>query len=189
MPYDPKIHRRRSIRLAGYDYTQCGAYFVTLNAREHGSIFGEVIEGAVRLSPIGEIVSHCWLNLANLFAIQLDAWVIMPDHLHGVIFLRGKDEAAGGRAPYEGMVSSPAASPLRPHGTSSESLGAVVQNFKSVTTRKINRLRGMSGGQVWQRNYYEHIVRNERELNAIRRYIDDNPCNWALDRENPKRIP
>ena len=118
MPYDPKIHHRRSIRLAGYDYTLPGAYFVTLNTQVHQCILGELIEGELRLSPIGEIVNRCWFDLPNHFPIDLDAWVIMPDHLHGVLMIRGKGEAFGGQGSGKSVTPAPNASPLRPHGTS-----------------------------------------------------------------------
>jgi REP element-mobilizing transposase RayT len=188
MRYDPKIHHRRSIRLEGYDYTQRGAYFVTLNVAQRDPIFGEVIDDEVRLSPIGEIVRDYWLRLPQIFPIDLDAWVIMPDHLHGVIVM---GEAFGGQNLGMAVGShAPNASPLhahrrRPHGTHPDSLGAVVQNFKSVTTRKVNQQRGTPGGPVWQRNYYEHVVRDEGDLERIRRYITANPFRWSQGVRDP----
>ena len=185
MPYDPKLHHRRSVRLAGYDYTRCGAYFVTLNAWEHKPIFSEVIDGAVHLSSIGEIICRHWLKLAELFPVDLDAWVIMPDHLHGILVLRGTGEASGDSSIGQVKDNLPDASPLRPRGTDPSSLGAIIQNFKSITTRKINQQRGLPGGKVWHRNYYEHIVRNEADLDRIRRYIDGNPIRWSQGYRDP----
>lgn len=178
MPYNPQIHHRRSIRLADYDYAQSGAYFVTLNAWDHNPIFGVVLDGIVRLSPIGEIVRYHWLRLPDLFPVDLDAWVIMPDHMHGIILLHGKGEASGGSSFPETTSAPPDASPLRPRGTNPNSLGGIIQNFKSITTRRINQQGGVSGGRVWQRNYYEHIVRDDEGLDRIRRYIDGNPYRW-----------
>jgi REP element-mobilizing transposase RayT len=146
---------------------------------------GEVIEEAVRLSQIGEIIRSCWLHLPDNFPVELDAWVIMPDHLHGILFLRGKGEAFGGKVTGKSGTPIPNASPLRPHGTVPASLGAIVQNFKSVTTRKINQLHSAPGGQMWQRNYYEHIVRYEADLERIRRYIAGNPLCWSQGFRDP----
>lgn len=190
MQYDPNLHHRRSIRLAGYDYTQAGAYFITLNAWGREPIFGEVVGNTVRLSRFGEILRDYWLKLPEVFPVDLDAWVIMPDHLHGVIILYGKGEASGGLD--HGFLAghpAPDASPLhrgRPHGTHPDSLGAVVQNFKSITTRKINQQRGTPGETVWQRNYYEHVVRDEGELERIRGYIGANPDRWSQGFRDPQ---
>jgi REP element-mobilizing transposase RayT len=180
MTYDPRIHHRRSIRLAGYDYSLPGAYFVTLNTQEQVCIFGEVVDDEVRLSSIGEIVRRCWLDLPNHFLIDLDVWVVMPNHLHGIILLRGKGEASGDSGDALDSYPPPDASPLRPYGTGANSLGAIIQNFKSISTRKINQVQGTPGGRVWQRNYYEHVVRDDADLERIRQYIDDNPLRWGL---------
>jgi putative transposase len=118
----------------------------------------------------------------------LDDFVIMPNHLHGIIFVHealGKGEAFAGIELNKVEAVSANASPLRPVGTQPGSLSAIIQNFKSISTRLVNNRFFESGNQIWQRNYYERTIRNDRELNAIRQYIRDNPLNWDQDDENP----
>lgn len=190
MAFDPEKHHRRSIRLKGYDYTQAGAYFVTICAYRRECLFGQVANGVV-LSQYGCIAEQCWQILPRDFPrVELDVFVSMPNHLHGIIVLTGchttgRGEAFARRHPQP--PSTPAnASPLRSaHGTQAGSLAAIVQNFKSVSTRKINRTRATPGMPVWQGNYHEHIIRDEDELSRIREYIVNNPLQWADDRENP----
>jgi len=182
------VYHRRSIRLKGYDYTQAGAYFVTLVSRHRECIFGEVEEDQVHLNPIGIIIEASWKNLEHNFPIILDKWVIMPNHFHGIIFLdpNRTGEALANRRMNRSESKMANASPQRPIGTQSGSLGAIIQNFKSISTRKLNKARSTPGIPIWQRNYYEHIIRDEDELNRVRQYILDNPLKWALDQENPK---
>jgi putative transposase len=133
--------------------------------------------------------------------VRLDEWVVMPNHIHGIVMISG-DQRRGEASPATGSSSEPVhsgetrlvdqvspgdASPLPrlPGGVSSGSLGALIGNFKSVTARRINRLRRTPGAPVWQRNYYEHIVRDEHALSAIRKYIVANPARWAWDTYNP----
>ena len=164
---------RRSIRLPDYDYAQSGAYFVTLCAHKRECLFGEVVADAMILSPIGQVVSDTWLALPMHFEnIALDAFVVMPNHFHSIVQI----------------VADAAKQDAPEHGTQSGSLAAVVQNFKSVSTRKINQMRELSGRTVWQRNFHERIIRNQRELDAKRQYVADNPLQWALDEENPNAI-
>ena len=197
---DPKIpeatmteylptHHRRSIRLPGYDYSNPGAYFVTIVTQARVSLFGEVAGGEMSLGLAGQCAAVIWQTLPNHFAVTLDTWVVMPNHLHGILVIHDpcKGEASGAVSTIIRTGSLPDASPLPPHGTQSGSLGAILQNYKSVTTRRINALRGTSGNPVWQRNYYEHIVRDESELDRIRQYIVENPAKWQNDQENPER--
>jgi REP element-mobilizing transposase RayT len=180
MKYDPAKHHRRSIRFKGYDYTKPGAYFVTLVSHERQCLFGAVENDIVRLNLIGKIIEAVWFALPSHFAIRHDTWVILPNHLHGIIWIcRGV--ASGGVVTGYCNYASPDASPLRPNGTQPGSLGAILQNFKSVTARKVNHIRSATSTPIWQRNYYEHIIRNERELERIRLYIANNPCQWIAD--------
>jgi len=172
--YDPKRHHRRSIRLRGYDYGQPGAYFVTIVTHGRELLFEDPLYRSV--------VETNWRRIPQRSpTVELDEWVVMPNHLHGILLIAAQPDAAAraGEAPHppktEPLVKSP------PSG----SLGAIVGTFKSVAARRINRLRKMPGTPVWQRNYHERVIRNERELNAIRQYIRDNPANWAGDRDNP----
>jgi REP element-mobilizing transposase RayT len=176
MPYDPNKHHRRSIRLKGYDYTQAGAYFVTIVTQDRECLFGEVVEGEMRVNPFGEIVAWAWNDLPNHNPhVELDAFVVMPNHVHGIVLIVDDLVGAGSEpAPTMAMVTT------RRHG-----LPEIVRQFKTFSARRINALRGTPGATVWQRNYYEHIIRNEASLNRIREYILTNPLRWHLDVENP----
>lgn len=188
MRFDPQRHHRRSIRLKGYDYTQAGAYFVTLITHQRECILGEIVAEEMRASPLGEIAAACWDDLPHHFTnAALDAWVVMPNHLHGIVVITTEKSEASAQTvsrPPDSLAAD--ASPLQPIGTQSGSWGAIIQNFKSVAARKINQRRSTPGAPVWQRNYYERIIRNERELDATRRYIAQNPLRWALDKDNPQ---
>lgn len=181
MNYDPDRHHRRSTRLKGYDYALPGAYFVTVCTYERECLLGHIESGRVVLSDAGEIAQRCWENTAHHYSfVELDAFVIMPNHVHGVIviteFRRG-----------EASSLEENASPLhqRPNGTQPGSLSAILQNLKSISTRKTNAARGTPGAPVWQRSFYERVVRHEAELAAIREYILANPAHWDEDENNP----
>lgn len=164
MKSHPDKLRRRSIRLKGYDYTQSGAYFVTICAQNREGLFGEVVNGEMVLSEAGKMVGHIWKELLIRFpSVELDAFVVMPNHIHGIIIIVG----AGLALPY------------------SPKLGDVVGTFKSISAICVNRLLSRVGQPLWQRNYYEHIIRDEDKLNLIRQYILENPLRWEMDRENP----
>lgn len=169
MPYDPSRHHRRSIRLPGYDYTQAGAYFVTICVQHRQHLLATIGADGHTLSPLGQIVARCWLALPRHFpALTLDAWVIMPDHMHGILIVHD--------APAE-RVPVPANGDW-PNGTRRGSLNAIMQNFKSVSTRKVNAARHTPGASLWQRDYYERIIRDDRAFQRIQRYIEENPARW-----------
>jgi REP element-mobilizing transposase RayT len=186
--YDPLRHHRRSIRLKGYDYAQAGAYFVTLCTQARECLLGEVAGNAMRLNDWGRIVAESWEWLAEQYPyVELDEWVVMPNHMHGIIVLVNDD---GGDGPLGRGGSRPA--PTRPAPTTKRKpLGQLIGAFKTVSAKRINLMRGTPGAPVWQRNYYEHIVRDDRALKAIRHYIQNNPLKWALDMDNPavRRAP
>ncbi len=168
---------RRSLRLKGYDYSQAGAYFITIVSQDRACLFGEVVNGEMRLNEFGEFVRDEWFQSAQIRQeIQLnpDEFVVMPNHIHGVVWIVGDGASVGahGRAPLP-MQRMP------------RSLASFIAGFKSAVTKRINERRGTPGLPVWQRNYYEHIVRDDDELRRIREYITNNPLQWALDRENP----
>ena len=194
MPFNPDIHHRRSIRLKDYDYSSAGAYFVTLCVLNRECIFGEVTDGVIMLNHPGEIVQAEWLKSAEIRKeIELDAFIVMPNHLHGIIVIDHALPSVGatggspyGRSPQINHIRqrAPGRSPRQP-GPSPRSLGALVAGFKSATTIRINEIRQNSGCPLWQRNYYERVIRDERELERLRDYITGNPAKWAEDRENP----
>ncbi len=162
---DATKRRRKTIRLQGFDYSQPGAYFVTIVTQRRLCMFGEVIDGEMCLSRIGEIVAGVWTGLADHYPhVHLDAWVIMPNHLHGILVLDDVDR---------GSVR---------HG-----LSEVVRGFKSFSAKEVNRVRGVVGQALWQRSFFEHVIRDEAGLERIRRYIEENPVRWEEDPENPAR--
>ncbi|MCS7283483.1 MAG: transposase [Anaerolineae bacterium] len=179
-PYDPQRHHRRSIRLRGYDYTQPGAYFVTICTHGREPLFGTVVDGEMRVNEWGAIVREEWFRTAQLrpyVMLYEDEFVVMPNHVHGIIWIVG--ETVGATRRVAPTTTIPPAGPV------AGSVGAIIGQFKSAVTKRINILRATPGAPVWQRNYYEHIIRNERALDAIRRYIAENPLRWHLDRYNP----
>lgn len=180
--YNPIIHHRHTIRFEGYDYTRPGAYFVTLVTLNRECLFGEISNGQLRVNLVGQCVSAVLQNLSNHFDIFLDTFVIMPNHVHFLIIIK-ENEQATSNLEMTSMQDQTAKIPILPNGTTPNSLGAIIQNFKSVTTRKINCLRSTTGGKVWQRNYFERIIRNEKEMERIRLYIKHNPMNWLSDDE------
>ncbi|HZX13311.1 MAG TPA: transposase [Thermodesulfobacteriota bacterium] len=170
--YDPNKQHRRSIRLKGYDYTQVGAYFVTICTQHRECLFGEVVDGEMQVNEFGQSVADCWQWLGNQYPyIVIDEWVVMPNHLHGIIVIM-EDQCRGG-------------SRTAPTEIKRKPLGQLIGAFKTVSTKRINEMRSTPVAFVWQRNYYEHIVRDEETFNLIRQYVADNPLNWTLDRENP----
>ncbi len=177
-------HHRRSIRLKGYDYAQPGGYFVTIVTYQRECLFGEIISTEMRLNPYGRIVEECWRAIPEHFQnVELGAYVIMPNHIHGIIFIRGAGEI--GAAANPPPVGARHASPLPSHGTSPRSLGTIVGSFKSAVTHRLGR--EFRKANIWQRNYYEHVIRNETEWDKIHRYIESNPANWESDQENLPR--
>lgn len=193
MKYNSEKHHRRSIRLKGYDYRQAGAYFVTICTQSRACLFGEVVDGEMRLNEAGRMVLAEWNALPDQFPmIGLDRFVVMPNHIHSIIVFTN-DIVGAGLVPAQngttasGVTISGATTRVAP------TVGDVVGAFESRTTvlytSGVKRL-GWSAfaGRLWQRNYYEHFVCNEESLNRIRQYILDNPAQWAFDRENPLAI-
>ena len=173
MRYNPEIHHRRSIRLKEYDYSQCGGYFINICTKNRECYFE-------KYSVLKNIIKTEWENIPNRYPhIELDEYVIMPDHFHGIIFVVG-----AGLAPAQNNVLHD-----RFHWATARvapTIGDVVGSFKSrcvvewlkyISKNNINEF-----GKFWQRNYYEHIIRNEPELNRIREYIINNPIQWQLDK-------
>ena len=170
MTYDPQKHNRRSIRLKGYDYTQPGVYFVTVVTQQRECSLGEIFKNEMVVNPAGKIVLEAWGWLASQYAyVTLDEFCVMPNHFHGVIMIDDTGFRRGG------SLTAP---------TKTKPLGRLIGAFKTVSTKWINEMRGTPGATVWQRNYYEHIVRDGRELGRIRAYIATNPARWHKDTEN-----
>ena len=248
--YNPQNHHRRSIRLKGYDYTRQGAYFVTLVAYHRDEIFGEVVNGVVRLSALGQIVREEWLRSIGIrkeIRLNEDEFVVMPNHVHGIVWIvedggdsatgvgahgvrpggdgddsveahgmrlddgvrqdgvgtnEGMDAWLGTRAdtirPYGGVdATGVGAHGMRPEdGTRQEkripsrapnSLGSFIAGFKSSVTHRAKVELNMEG--IWQRNYFDHIIRNQEDFQAIWNYIDANPQKWEQDQLHPQAAP
>lgn len=173
----PSLHWRRSIRLRNYDYTQNGAYFVTICVQDRACLLGTVVGGEMRLSEAGQIVQDVWNGLPSHYPhLQLDAWVIMPNHVHGIIVLHDDTVPAG---------LKPAPTPIataKRHG-----LPEIVRALKTFSARRINVLRATPGTKFWQRNYWEHIIRDEPEYQRICAYIHNNPLQWEMDSLHPRK--
>ena len=176
-PVAPTPHRRRSLRLPRFDYTQQGAYFVTVCTRNRACLFGEILNGEMQLNDIGRVAHRTWEEISTHFPqVERDAWVVMPNHVHGIIVIVGPPAGATHASPLQ-----------RPSGPPKRSIGAIVGSYKSAVSKRINTMRGTPGVSVWQRNYYEHVIRTESALHRIRHYITDNPARWSEDPENPIR--
>jgi len=182
--YDPNIHHRRSTRLSGYDYSQEGWYFVTICTQNRNCLFGEIIKDRMRLNNAGLMVEMWWPKVTDKFpSVRTDECVIMPSHFHGIINIVGA-VPCGRPEPDNGNNKLGQSHRIAP------TLGNIVNWFKTMTTNQYIRGVKRNGwpsfpGRLWQRNYYEHIIRSESELNHYRRYITDNPADWQTDRENP----
>ncbi|MFA9489907.1 MAG: transposase [Anaerolineales bacterium] len=169
--------QRRSIRLPGFDYAQPGAYFVTICSYRRQLLFGDVVDGEVILSTVGGIVRDEWLRTEIIRKeITLDEFVIMPNHFHGIVIIEtSSSESANVGAHGHAPLQPSDHAPLR---RSPRSLGSLVARFKGSVTRQVRTKRTDPIFKVWQRNYFEHVIRDEREMTAIRRYISENPIRW-----------
>jgi REP element-mobilizing transposase RayT len=202
MKYDPYKHHRQSIRLKGYDYSKSGAYYVTICVQNRECLFGEIVKRKIILNDAGKMIYSKCIELSNrFFNIKMDEYVIMPNHFHGIIQIVGADsyvcpenDEIKNRSNIEGNIwgdnkeGEHTGSPLP---TSNISLPKVIQWFKTKTTN--DYIVGVKYHnwepfykKLWQRNYFERIIRNEKELNAIRQYIINNPINWQSDIDNPQ---
>jgi putative transposase len=205
MAYQLRMHNRHSLRLPGYDYSWPGLYYVTICTYHRYHIFGKVIDGQMHLSVFGEIVKEEWLRSASIRKeLYLDAYQIMPHHIHGIVGIMGTkmmlcSEVSGGatgQSPPPDPISPPdpmfpprttfinVHSPTmntRPNGPGKRSLSSFIAGFKAAVTVRINALRNSPSMPVWQRNYYEHIVRDIDDLIRIRAYIRENPEKWTKD--------
>ncbi len=173
MAFDPTVHHRRSIRLSGFDYSQSGSYFVTLVVQGRACIFGDISNNKINHSLIGQCVDANLQLLPNHFPIVLNRWVVMPNHIHVLLSIDNKNKSSNPDSFIEET--------RQPSGTQPQSLGAIIQNFKSVSTRRIHAIQGNIQDSIWQRNYYEHVVRDQNDFDRIEDYIKKNPADWDSD--------
>lgn len=198
MKYQPDIHHRRSIRLKGYDYSQAGAYFVTICTYDRECLFGEIVEMSgeyqgecqksgechsplreMVVNDLGRIVAAEWIRSAEIRAeIELGEFVVMPNHFHGIVLITD-DIRRGDRL----VALTPVSSTIP--GPQQKSIGALLAGFKSAVTKRINEIRISPSLPVWQRNYHEHVIRNEADYDRIAEYVATNPQRWIEDKLHP----
>jgi len=173
---EPKTHRgRRSLRVSSYDYAAAGWYYITICVHNRRCIFGSIKDGEMLLNRAGGIARDEWLRSLELRpGLEFDQWVIMPNHLHAIVVLpTGTSQAAGAHS----------CAPLQ---RKPRSLASFVAQYKAAVTRRLRWAGMLRQPKLWQRNYFEHIIRTERALDALREYIYYNPLKWELDKLNPK---
>jgi putative transposase len=206
---------RRSIRLKGYDYTRDGAYFVTICTEDRAHVFGRVVDGEMHSNAYGREVANCWLWLGEQYPyVLLDEWIVMPDHTHAIIVItydhrnvtrsdeihpdgaRSNEPCRGGSRTAQITTASPAGSVNGPNVGMNHSgsvppkrkpLGRLIAAFKTVSTRRVNDLRSTPGATLWQRNYYDHVIRDDLSLRRTREYIARNPSLWRPDHEQNRK--
>jgi len=189
--FDPKIHHRKSIRLPKYGYSSNGAYFVTIVTYQRDCLFGEIANeetlqgGNVILNEYGIIADECWSDIPNHFPfVELGAYVVMPNHAHGIIVINHpvgatRDDIGRGAAMLRPYDDNPHKINVKPG-----SLGTIIRSYKSAVSYRIHKEHNATG--IWQRNYYEHIIRDEKDMQRITDYIHANPMRWNDDDENPR---
>lgn len=187
--YCPTRHQRHSMRLKGYDYAQAGAYFITICTQKHECLFGEIESREMRLNVYGLIAKHKWEQLPKQFIdMELGEFVVMPNHIHGIVIIQNphikteiENKAVGaGLAParFQSNIGQPQGLPLR------KTVGDMVGAYKSLAANeclKLFKSKNKTMGKLWQRNYYEHVIRNEESYLEIADYIINNPAQWELD--------
>ena len=186
-----RLSSRRSIRLKDFDYSSAGAYLITICVQDRGLLLGDVVGGEVALWMEGQIVHEVWDGLVGRFpTVMTDAFVVMPNHVHGIVVIDGDhvgvptDQPVGQRAGAMNRAPTPSSSKPGQDEFASPSLGEVIRVLKAVSTRRIREVGDPSFG--WQRNYHERVIRDEREFERARAYIEANPARWAEDVENPR---
>ena len=213
MKYNPDIHNRKSIRLKGYDYSQPGAYFITLCCEKREHFFGRIVNGNLLLNEFGKIVTAEWLKTPIIRPnISLGDFVVMPNHFHAVVFINRRGESRRGELQFAPTVDDNATEPLQfaptvddnatesnhvgelqfvhaenigtPFKSPSQTIGAIIRGFKGSVTNQINTIRQCKGCKIWERNYFERIIRDEEESCRISQYIIENPSNWNEDEFN-----
>jgi putative transposase len=175
----PRESKRKSLRLSGYDYSQAGAYFVTICTNGRKSLFGRVVDDEIYLTEPGKIVYRGWQELNFKYpTIQLDYFTVMPNHVHGIILLVG---AGSPRPEITSMQLGGETPPLQKN----PNLSTIIGYFKYQSTKQINAARRTPAAIIWQRGFYGHVIRDDESLNRIHDYIVTNPKRWQIDRENP----
>ena len=177
-------NHRRSIRLSGYDYSQAGAYFVTIVTHDRKCLFGRVKDGEMELNEAGKMVEQVWLEIIRHFdGVNVDTFVVMPNHIHGIIEIIKDNRSSGVGATHESPL------PTQGNGPKPGSIGVIVGLFKATVSKKYHEMTNTQNTRLWQRNYYEHVIRDDKDYQVIYDYILTNPLNWERDEENQAPIP
>jgi len=164
--FDPRIHHRKSIRLPGYDYNQLGSYYITIVTQGRLYRFGEIVSGEMVLNQDGLRAKVVWEELPDHYrSIEMGKFIVMPNHLHGIITINENSVGAG----------------FKPAPTIRHPLSEIIRGYKTFSTRKVNQQKNTVGAHLWQRNYYEHIIRDDLDYARIWKYIDENPACWSSD--------
>ena len=163
------MHHRHSLRLENYNYAQAGAYFITIVTHNRMNVLGEITANEMILSAAGELACQAWLDLPNHYPhLELDEFIFMPNHLHAILTIQSPSSNDSGKPETHSVT---------------QSLSEIVRGFKSFSARRINALFQKSGVSLWQRGYFDHIIRDEADLIRVRAYIQDNPRRWLEDAE------
>jgi len=205
--YIPNLHKRQSTRLKGYDYSKEGNYFLTICCQDKECLFGDVVNGKMILNNIGEVVNECWLKIPNHFPkVKLKEYVIMPNHIHGIIELINDEKSVSNNTAVENLrvINLKAENeqllnfiPIKNsiiqnnfQKCTPRSIGSIIKGFKIGVTKWIrdkNNFEPILIESVWQRNYHEHIIRDNREYEKIVKYIINNPSKWEIDKLHVKK--
>jgi REP element-mobilizing transposase RayT len=192
------LPQRKSIRLKNYNYASKGFYFVTICTQNRKCLFGNIVDKKMVLNDVGRMVKYIWQLLPNRYAMELDAFQIMPNHIHSIVQITvgatlvvARSMRAGIKPELRAGIKPELRAGIKPAPTAT--LGNIIGAFKSLTTHKyINGVKNNNwprfNKRLWQRNFYEHIIRNENDLNRIRKYIKNNPKTWDRDKNNPKNL-
>jgi putative transposase len=208
--FNPNKHHRRSIRLPGYDYTGPGGYFITICTYERLPLFGKIVDEEMILSLLGRIAVQEWKRLVKRFPfLELGEFVVMPNHLHGILIINGGGTAVAGRGTAVEEFNAGIGQARRArtgdeefdkdpsrHAPTREGFGCpvpgsiptIVRSYKASVSWRVNRLREHPDHPVWQRNYYEHVIRDKADWERITTYIQNNPLLWDKDQINPDRM-
>lgn len=180
---------RRTIRLRNFDYAASGFYFITICTWRRSCLFGEVIDGQIRLNRMGKIVANEWQKSASIRKeASLDESVIMPNHFHGILIIDKPEFSRSSAKRLDFKERNCGRPPVAPTGPQPYSTSAVIAGFKSAVTRRCRQIYQADKLRIWQRNYWEHVIRNERQLQALREYIRENPRQWQRDSLHPENF-
>lgn len=181
-------HNRRSIRLRDYDYSSPGEYFITICTQNRECLFGEVVDGEMESNKIGQIALRFWKQIPDRYEnVILDAFVVMPNHVHGIVGIEYDMESHPVGAIYELPLQDDDPEKFR-KSRRQMYLSKIIGWYKMNVAKQSNIILDNTGNRFWQRNYYEHIIRNEKSLNRIKNYIQNNPASWEEDQNHPNNL-